>query len=137
MRKSARKLDISKPLLALAVVGVFVSAQDPAPNRILRPADGASLSNGKIEGIAKVAKSGAVFIDGAPVATKEKAPGVLTFLIDAPNGAHTLELKYDGGSPGIVLVRINFAFRRRTDFSGRGLLFLERTPRKAASTGVH
>ena len=88
----------SNPLLVLAVVGVLVSAQEPAPNRILRPTDGASLPNGKIEGIAKAVKSGAIFIDGAPVATKEKAPGVLTFSIDTPNGVHTLELRYDGGS---------------------------------------
>ncbi len=91
-------LNYSKSLLAMALAGVVVWAQEPAANRILRPTEGSSLPNGKIEGIAKVAKSGAVFIDGIPVATKQNAPGVLTFSINTPNGSHTLELKYDGGS---------------------------------------
>lgn len=97
----------SKSLRVIALVGTLVWAQEPAPNRILRPTDGASLPNGKIEGIAKVATSGKVFLDGAPVAAKEKAPGVLTFSIDTPSGAHTLELKYDGGSEKLTFTSGN------------------------------
>ena len=87
----------TKLFLTGALYASLLPAQEQAPNRILRPTNGAVLT-GKIEGIAKVANSGSVFLDGALLATKEKAPGVLTFLIEAPSGPHSLESKYEGGA---------------------------------------
>ena len=76
-------------------------AQEPAPNRILRPVEGAVFPSGKIEAIAKLVTKGELRLDGKPLAAQQKAPGVITHMLDAPEGPHVLELLFDGGSDKI------------------------------------
>ena len=89
---------LDRSLVLTIICAVVLMAQEPAnPNRILRPTNGASLAIGKLEGIAKVAKVGTVLLDGSLIPTTEKAPGVLTFILNPPAGRHTLELRFEGG----------------------------------------
>ncbi len=87
-------------ILPITLLCTALLAQDPAPNRILRPTDGATLT-GKIEGIAKVVKAGQLFLDGVPLPTNEIFPGVLTFGLTSTTGQHVLELRFEGGSQKI------------------------------------
>ena len=45
---------------------------------------------------------GTILFDGSPIPTKERAPGVLTFVLNPSIGRHTLELRFEGGSNAIT-----------------------------------
>ena len=90
-----------RSITGLALHAVLCMAQEPAPNRILRPVEGAVFPSGKIEAIAKLVTKGELRLDGKPLAAQQKAPGVITHMLDAPEGPHVLELLFDKGSDKI------------------------------------
>lgn len=84
--------------LVITLLATMALAQEVPPNRILRPVDGAVLTTGKLEAIAKLVSKGQLLLDGKPVEMKQKAPGVFTSILQAATGTHLLELQFEGGS---------------------------------------
>ena len=86
------------PPLVLLLLAAMGSAQENAPNRILRPVDGAVIADGKIEMIAKLVSKGQLLLDGKILNTRQKAPGVITYALETAAGLHVLELQFEGGT---------------------------------------
>jgi predicted CXXCH cytochrome family protein len=73
----------------IALFAFLLTAEEPA---ILRPSDGAILKPGELT---VIARQGGLLLDGKPLKTTERAPGVWTAPINPPPGEH--ELKSSAG----------------------------------------
>ena len=71
---------------------LFCHAQEPPPTPILSPPANSAHPAGPVRVIARGAPGAKLVLDGAPVAAKSPAPGVLTASITPKPGPHTLEI---------------------------------------------
>src|SRR5579863_8512229 len=78
----------------------LLSAADEDAGRIMRPVDGAGLTNGQADIIA-TAPSGKLELDGQPVEAQQPFPNVFHAVIKVSPGTHTLVLSWNGGKKEI------------------------------------
>jgi predicted CXXCH cytochrome family protein len=98
---------MKQPLTVLAALALLaglvcdlVSAADEGDGKIMRPVDGAVLTNGQVDVIA-TAPSGKLELDGQPVQAQQPFPNVFHAVQKVSPGSHTLALLWEGGKKEI------------------------------------
>ena len=86
---------MKKTLLGLTLLTGMIFAQEERV-RIMRPVDGAAISQGKLRIVAR-GPSGKLELDGQVLQTQEPFPNVFHATVEPSPGEHTLKLLYDGG----------------------------------------
>ena len=90
---------LAVPAALVLFVGLmcgFLSAADEGEGKIMRPVDGAVLTNSQADIIA-TAPSGKLQLDGQPILAEQPFPNVFHAVLKVSPGIHSLTLLWEGG----------------------------------------